>query len=68
MLLYAVPFLKSVLSDLHKHMRFYALLQELFASSKDLSVSGKGFKISRIKYLAPILYDADKSQLYLFPV
>ena len=39
-----------------------------FASSKDLSVSGKGFKISRIKYLAPILYDADKSQLYLFPV
>ncbi|MFR5974918.1 MAG: hypothetical protein ACLUGE_14190, partial [Blautia sp.] len=30
-----------------------------FASSKDLSVAGKGFKISRIKYLAPILYDAD---------
>ena len=26
-----------------------------FASSEDLSVSGKGFKSSRIKYLAPIL-------------
>jgi hypothetical protein len=34
MLLYAVPFLKSVLSDLHKHMRFYALLQELLPPAK----------------------------------
>ena len=37
-----------------------------FASSKDLSVTGRGFKSSLIKYLAPILYDADRSQLYLF--
>ena len=39
-----------------------------FASSKDLSVTGRDFKSSLIKYLAPILYDADRSQLYLFPV
>ena len=35
---------------------------------QDLSVAGRGFKSSLIKYLAPILYDADRSQLYLFPV
>ena len=33
-----------------------------FASMSNLDVTGKDFRISRIKYLAPMLYDADKSQ------
>ena len=49
----------------HEILRF---TEGTFASSKDLSVAGRGFKSSLIKYLAPILYDADRSQLYLFPV
>ena len=38
-----------------------------FASSADRSVSGTGFSNALIKYLAPILYDAERSQLYRFP-
>ena len=49
----------------HEILRF---TEGTFASSKDLSVTGRGFKSSLIKYLAPILYDADRSQLYLFPL
>ena len=33
-----------------------------FASMPNLDVTGKDFRISRIKYLAPILYDAERSQ------
>ena len=55
-------FLKSAYT--HEVLRFTA---GTFASSKDLSVTGRGFKSSRIKYLAPILYDAERSQLYRFP-
>ena len=33
------------------------------ASSANLSLAGKDFKISRIKYRAPMLYDAERSQL-----
>ena len=36
----------------HEILRF---TEGTFASSKDLSVTGMGFKSSRIKYLAPIL-------------
>ena len=36
----------------HEILRF---TEGTFASSKDLSVTGRGFKSSRIKYLAPIL-------------
>ena len=36
----------------HEILRF---TEGTFASSKDLSVAGRGFKSSRIKYLAPIL-------------
>ena len=39
-------------SEAHEVLRF---TEGTFASSKDLSVAGRGFKNSRIKYLAPIL-------------
>ena len=38
-----------------------------FASMANLSVSGKDFSISLMIYLAPMLYDAFRSQLYIFP-
>ena len=34
-----------------------------FASMPNLSVTEQDFRISLMKYLAPMLYDADKSQL-----
>ena len=34
-----------------------------FASVSNLTVSGKDLRISLTKYLAPMLYDADRSQL-----
>ena len=40
---------------------------ETFASSANLSLTGKDFSISRTKYLLPMLYEADRSQLYVFP-
>ena len=39
-----------------------------FASMRCLSVTGRVFMIPRIKYLAPMLYDALRSQLYILPV
>ena len=39
-----------------------------FAFASDASVSGHAFKVSLMKNLAPILYDADKSVLYLLPL
>ena len=39
-----------------------------FAVMSNLAVSGKDFSISRIKYLAPMLYDAERSQSYTLPL
>ena len=38
------------------------------ALSVDAAFSGNDFQISLAKYLAPMLYEADRSQLYLLPV
>ena len=52
--LYLCRFFKSSISewsfsDLHRRMRFYALQGGTFASSKDLSIAGRGFKSSLYK-------------------
>ena len=68
--IYAAFILRIALSNAirsawtHEILRFTAGTS---ASSKDLTVTGKGFNFSLIKYLAPILYAADRSQLYCFP-
>ena len=48
--------------------RVLALSKGTFASTKDLSFLGKAFNLYLIIYLAPTLYDADKSTLYILPV
>ena len=42
--------------------------RELFTLASDASVSGHAFRSSLTRYLPPMLYDAERSALYLFPV